>query len=322
MGRWKIPPEGGHMDRATGVYFQNMTGRQVADRLRKNDLIIVPIGSTENHGAGGPYGEDTFLVTRMAEAVALETGCTVAQPIWYGSHPAQHLGMPGTVVIPEDVFCAYLRAVAAGLWNAGFRKQIWINGHGQEYVIPVAIHQFAKKYQVPGIIVLLNWPTAIVPHLKDRAHGGPFETPFRHADEAETSLSVALFPEMVRVEDAVDTQPRGFVSEGHVDKGGDIYQYPIPGHCQVGLSGLEVLVYPEGVIGRPTLADGEKARPGLEALFDYMVKLIGEIMERFPPGQLPPIELVTQRPREEVEAVLKGPLAPGGRHLYTLGYPP
>ena len=47
----------------------------------------------------------------MAEAIAQQTGCTVAEPMWYGSHPYNHLGMPGTVVVPEDAFLANLRAV-------------------------------------------------------------------------------------------------------------------------------------------------------------------------------------------------------------------
>jgi len=41
----------------------------------------------------------------------------------------------GTVVVPEDAFLANLRAVIAGFWNTGFRKQILLNGHGQEEVI-------------------------------------------------------------------------------------------------------------------------------------------------------------------------------------------
>jgi creatinine amidohydrolase len=84
---------------------------------------------------------------------------------------------------------------------------------------------------------------------------------------------------------------------------------------------MEVLVYPEGVIGRPTLADAEKAKPGLEALLDYMYRLIGDIMARFPAGQLPPVDKVTMRDPEEIEALLKGPLK-GGKHLYTVAYPP
>jgi creatinine amidohydrolase len=310
----------GSMDKADGIYFQNMTGRQIAERLKKNDIIIIPIGSTENHGKGQCYGEDTFLVTRMAETIAREVGCTVSQPIWFGSHPWAHMGMPGTIIIPEETFTNYLRAVIAGYWNAGFRKQILINGHGQEYVIPNAIHQFGKIYQVPAVITFVNWPTVIHNHLKDKAHGGPFETAFRHADEVEASFSLALFPEMNEKEYMEDTEPKGFLPEGHIDKGGDVYQLPIPGHAQIGCGGLEVIMYPEGVIGKPSLADASKAEKGLEALFDYLIKLHNDIREKFPPGKLPDIELVTERDKEIVEAVIKGPLN-GGKSIYSLHHP-
>src|SRR5208283_1683424 len=83
MGKWEIPPRGGQMDLPSGIYYQTMTGHQVKERLKKNDLIIIPVGSTENHGEHACPGEDTFLVTRMAEQVAKATGCTVAEPIWY-----------------------------------------------------------------------------------------------------------------------------------------------------------------------------------------------------------------------------------------------
>jgi creatinine amidohydrolase/Fe(II)-dependent formamide hydrolase-like protein len=158
-------------------------------------------------------------------------------------------------------------------------------------------------------------------HLKDKAHGGPFETPFRHADEAEASYSLALFPEMVKLEKAVDTASEGFMPPGHVDKGGEVYHAPIKGHEQIGFGGIEVVMTPEGVIGKPSLADASKAEAGLDALFDYMVRLIGDILERFPAGELPPVDKVTMRDPDEIEAVVKGPLH-GGKHLYTIAYPP
>ena len=184
------------------------------------------------------------------------------------------------------------------------------------------MHEFHKKYQVPAVLMMLNWPTVIPRHLKDKETGGPFETPFRHADEAETSYSMALFPELVRLEDAVDNDPQSSIPRGHIDMGGDIYQYPFPGHCVIGFGGLEVISYPEGVIGKPSLASPDKARPWLEALFDYMVEIIKIIKEKYPPGQLPPVETMTQKSREEIEAVVKGPLQPGGRNIYTIAYPP
>ena len=77
-----------------------------------------------------PYGEDTYLDTRLCELVAEKTGCTVAQPIWYGSHPYHHLGQKGTIMIPEKILADYLAYVFAGFWNTGFRKMIVVNGHG------------------------------------------------------------------------------------------------------------------------------------------------------------------------------------------------
>ena len=100
MSDWTLPPKGGHMESADQIYLQNMTWKQIEQRLKQNDIIIVPIGSTEAHGPHACIGEDTFLVTRMAEAVAMKVGCTVAQPVWYGSHPYHHMGMPGTIIVP------------------------------------------------------------------------------------------------------------------------------------------------------------------------------------------------------------------------------
>jgi len=320
MGKWKIPPDGGHLDLATGIYFQNMTGREIEQRIEKNDLIIIPVGSTENHGPHACAGEDTFLLTRIAEQVALATGCTVAQPVWYGSHPFNHLGMPGTIVVPEEDLAAYLRAIIAGFWNAGFRKQIFINGHAQDYVIPMAIHQFGKKYQVPAVIAYLNWWFSIRPHIRDKAHGGPFETPFVHADECETSFSLALFPEMIKMEDAVDTKGEMYIKEGIIDKSGLAYGYPMRFYDHMGLTGMEVLCTPEGVVGKSTLASADKAKPGVEAAMDYLEDLVNEIMIKFPAGKLPPIEKMTQRPKEQIESVIKGPRK-GGAHIYTISYP-
>jgi creatinine amidohydrolase/Fe(II)-dependent formamide hydrolase-like protein len=319
-GEWELPPKGGLME-TPGVYLQTMNMTQINERLKTNDLILVPIGSTECHGAAQPIGEDTFLVTRMAEQVAAKMGCTIAMPVWYGSHPFNHLGMPGTVVVPEDTFLANLRAIIAGLWNMGFRKQIFLNGHGQEEVIPLALHQWAKKYQVPSILISLHWETVIHDHLRTKEYGGPFETQFSHADEAEASYSLALFPEFCDMKLAVDNKPAGFLPKGHVDGGGEVYHRPIRGHEHIGLSGSEVNVYPEGVIGHPTLASADKAYAGLNELLDYLCKLINDIMTAFPAGKLPPLDKVTQRDPKEVEDVMKGPLK-GGKHLYTISYPP
>ena len=285
MGEWVFPPDGGRMEKAEGLYLQTMNMTQIRERLKTNDLIIIPVGSTECHGAGQPLGEDTFLVTRMAEQVALKTGCTIAEPVWYGSI------LPITWVCPVPLLCRkmrfgkpagyYRRLVEHGFSQANLSEWAWAGG--SHSACPAAIR---KKYQVPAVLISLHWPTVIHDYLKDKAHGGPFETPFQHADEAEGSYSLALFPEFMDMSLVVDTKPKAFCRRTRGQRRRGVSR-PIKGHEHVGLGGAEVLVYPEGVIGRPTLADAEKAKPGLNALLDYMVRLIGISMTKFPAGTAP-----------------------------------
>ena len=64
----------------------------------------------------------------------------------------------------------------------------------------------------------------------------------------------------------------------------------------------------------------KKHAPVWKELWDYLEKLVNDILEKYPAGELPPIDMMTQRKREDIEAVIKGPNAPGGRHIYTLTY--
>ena len=320
MGNWDLPRKMGKMESTEKIYYQTMTKRELEERLKVNDVILIPFGSTENHGDAQPMGEDVFIVTRMCEMIAEKTGCTVAEPMWYASHPFSHLGQRFTVPLPDDVTSAVVRSIITGYWNAGFRKQILMSSHGQEYIIPSAMQEWAKRYQVPAMIFFMDvWKISGV-HMMDKEHGGPFDTPFRHGDEAENSVCLALFPEFVQMEHVEDTETWGFLPPGHIDKGGDIYGLPMAGQSQIGGGGVEFAVYPEGVLGKPSLAKGEKAFKAIEAYMDYVVKLHDDILEKFPPGKLPDAKYMTQRDKEEIDALLRG-VDNGGKHIYTVCYP-
>jgi len=325
MSKWKFPVQKGLMEKNAGVYYQNMTSSDVEERLKKNDVILIPVGSTENHGAGAPYGEDTYLDTRICEQIALATGCTVAQPVWYGSHPYHHLGMPGTIMIPEEILADYLCYMFAGFWNTGFRKMIVVNGHGQDYVIPLAIHKFGKKFQVPGVILYLHFwnaarnPNTLFSDLETKDKGGIYETPFIHADEVEQSYARALFPELCRPEESVATKPAPLLPSGNINNSAESGEGPIKWYNAYGSVGMECICSPEGVIGDPKKADPEHARAGIEHVLDYLEKLVNDIIKTYPAGKLPPAEKMTQRSKEEIDAVIKGPTH-GGRHIYTIAY--
>ena len=71
---------------------------------------------------------------------------------------------------------------------------------------------------------------------------------------------------------------------------------------------------------KPSLAKAEKAFKAIETYLDYVVKLHDDILEKFPPGVLPEAKYMTQRDKEEIDKLLKGP-SNGGKHIYTVAWP-
>jgi len=114
--------------------------------------------------------------------------------------------------------------------------------------------------------------------------------------------------------------PAPLLPPGHINNSAERGVGPIKWYNAFGSCGMECICQPQGVIGDATQADPEKARLGIERTLDYLEKLVNDILEKYPAGTLPPIEMMTQRSREDIEAVIKGPNEPGGRHIYTLSY--
>jgi creatinine amidohydrolase len=104
-----------------GTYIQNTPRARVIERRRKNDIVLVPLGCTENHGMHSNSGLDTFMVSQMLEGVRRYTAkrdceCTLAfSPLNYGGHPYHHIGMPGTINMPQEVVVENLIYMTAGL---------------------------------------------------------------------------------------------------------------------------------------------------------------------------------------------------------------
>lgn len=92
------------------------------------DLVIVPVGTIEAHGAI-PLGTDTLIPEALADALALRLGALIAPSIAYGVTNSL-LPFPGSTTVSSATFSAYLFEAAAGLVDAGFRRIVLLNGHG------------------------------------------------------------------------------------------------------------------------------------------------------------------------------------------------
>jgi creatinine amidohydrolase len=107
----------------------NLSSPAVAKYLKKNKTIILPIGSTEQHGPDGILGIDHLTATGIAYAVSELTGVISAPPINYGM-AMHHLGFSGTIALRPTTYINLICDVLDSLKRHGFRHVIVINGHG------------------------------------------------------------------------------------------------------------------------------------------------------------------------------------------------
>jgi creatinine amidohydrolase len=324
LAEYGVPAKGGCEWAKPGSYIQTTVRHDLELQRKKNDVVIIPVGSTELHGDHTVSSMDTLFVSMISEGVRRYTAkrgapVALALPPWmYGCHPQHHLGMPGTVIIREDVAKEQLIDVMLGLWNDGFRKQIIINNHGQLWVLEAALQQFCKRYQLPGIYRVIDWHRATREMWRTKDRGGDWETNFVHADEAETSVGLLLFPEMVKMQHAVDTEAKSLLPGGHLDTSVEAFNRPSRWSEGEGQSAIEMAGTPEGVVGKPTLGEARKAKRPVAAILRYLTLLVDEYLEAFPPGTVPPAEMVSLRDPAELAPYLKEPMSPGWKSVYGL----
>ena len=307
-----------------GCYVQNTPRVRCIEKRKKNDILFLPIGCTENHGVHANSGLDTFMVTQILEGVRR---CTAKQgreinlaftPLNYGGHPYHHMGMPGTVIIPKEVVEEMVIYTMLGLWNDGYRKIIMINNHGHLWMLESAIHEFMKRFQLPGIFQVLDWHRAVREFFIPVERDDSLETNFIHADESETSVAQLMFPEMMDMSVVQDAEGESYLPEGHFDTSVDPFRRPHRWSEGEGHFAIERFATPEGVVGKPSLASARKAKRPIAAILKYLTLLNDQILEAFPAGTVPPVDKVTLRTPQELEPFLKEPFSEGWKSVYEL----
>jgi creatinine amidohydrolase len=111
------------------VFLGEMTSPEVEAFLAAgHDTVIVPTGSTEQHGPHGPLLTDVLVPNEVARRVAGRIGAAVAPTINYGlSYP--HTGFTGLVQVRIPTFMALIEDVAVSLATVGFTRIVFLNGH-------------------------------------------------------------------------------------------------------------------------------------------------------------------------------------------------
>jgi len=132
--------------------LDQMTWMEADEYLSRSSTIILPVGSTEQHGPMGLIGTDTICATAIAESASEICNVIVAPALAYTPAPF-NTGFPGTISLSVDVFTDMLGEVLSGLQVQGFTHIYILNGHGAN-VAPI---NQVMKAQANGKTKLRSW---------------------------------------------------------------------------------------------------------------------------------------------------------------------
>lgn len=165
------------------------------------DKAVLAIGSTESHGEHLPFGCDTFVSYDIAcETARRLENTVVVPPLWYGmSRHYSH--KPMCVSLSNDTLIRVLKDVMESLVYWGVKKILVVNGHdGNIPPIELAAREMKLKHPDMGLAVLdAWWMTAgnLLPRDTFEVWNG-----LGHGGEGETSIALAIFPELCDMERA------------------------------------------------------------------------------------------------------------------------
>lgn len=173
----------------------------------KFDKVILPVGSIERHGDHLPIGTDTMVAYELSKLVAEEVdNLLVLPPITYGVS-GHYASFAPTLSLKADTMIRILEDVLESVIRHGFEKIIIFNGHDGN-ISPIEIASRNMKVLYPEVKIAVQnawWVTAgkLLPP-------GTFEVwnGLGHAGEGETSMVLALHPELVEMKYAKGRVPK------------------------------------------------------------------------------------------------------------------
>lgn len=263
--------------------YADLTWEQINEAVEMEKVILLPVGSTEQHGPHLPLDVDNFLATSIClEAGKRSSGnILVAPTISYGFN-IHAMDFPGTLHVKYNTFIEYCVEVCKSLAYHGFKRIIIVDGHGSnEHLL-----EFVGRrtiLETDALVASFMWWNLL---RKNKDFIASFrESQFpggcAHACEVETSLYLHLAGEKVQMDKAKD----------HIawynEKGTEGFQYVDAfGGGPVAIVEYTSTYTPHGIMGQPTLATAEKGKRIFEETVTQLVRFTAEFQKRPAPERV------------------------------------
>jgi creatinine amidohydrolase len=241
------------------------TWPEVETYLTRSQGIIMPIGSTEQHGPTGLIGTDAICAEALAKGVGKAQQALVGPTISVGM-ALHHMAFPGSMTLQPSTLMVLVQDYVASLAQAGFRKFFFINGHGGNMATLKAA--FSQTYAhvtnlgIPGAeqvqCRLANWFMMSGVYKRAKELYGNQEG--SHATPSEVALTQYVYPDSIKTA-PLDAQ----VGQGHTFYGAEDFRRR----------------FPDGRMGsNPALATPDHGRQFYEIAVQELSQTYGEFLRQ------------------------------------------
>lgn len=241
------------------LYLDRMTWLQISDHIKTGrDTVIVPFGSTEQHGRHLPLGTDAVLGDELGWRLAERLDAFVAPTLRFGCSD-HHMSFAGTISLSEDTFRSVVKDVVGSLRKHGFKRIILLPTHGGNFQpLKRAVREIGPTGEATVLAFTDLEGLTKVAFKSSGGFGVDQAKSGAHAGEWETSMMLALRSEQVDMERA---------SEGFLGGLAEVF-------AKIA-SGLENLDK-HGVIGDPRVARAEAGRQYVEEMVDFLHRWVNQ----------------------------------------------
>ena len=242
--------------------FHEMTFPELRRVSRAGTIVLAPIAAVEQHSHHLAVSTDTVLVTGVAEEVErrLPDSVVLLPTLWFGaSH--HHLRFGATLSASVDVHIDLLCDLLMPLLDDGWQRVLLLNGHGGNIdTMQTALRRLQPRYRDRILAAASYWDLAAA-ELAALAEG-PRKT-MGHACEFETSMMLALRPDLVRRDEIRNDPPREDAALRGLYLAEDMKQRT-----------------DHGAVGYSELATAEKGRAFLDAAVERTVEVVETLLKR------------------------------------------
>lgn len=173
-------------------YFTELTQPEIAGQLKQNPLVILPCGSTEQHGPHLPTGTDTFAANAISHAVAEQIDGLVLPPASLGVTP-MHMPFEGTITLRPETFIRVVMETCVSTANHGAKYLLILNWHeGNVPSLAIAAEALHREH---GLSVITVQACYVAEELY-----GPSCNGLTHGGEIEALAVLAHRPDLVHLD--------------------------------------------------------------------------------------------------------------------------